>query len=194
MAAESRVHQEAGGRYALLGVGLFILTEAVLFGALFAAYFTIRHHHGGHWAPPTGGQLEAIPLPLALTVILLTSSATLQWAVASIRGGDSRGLVAGLALTALLGGLFLLGQGREFATLGFTPQSGVYGATFFVLVGFHGAHVLGGVVFLLVLLARSLLGQFSPSHHTAVEAGSLYWHFVDAVWLGLFTILYLLPG
>lgn len=193
MASESRVYEE-GGRSALLGVGLFILTEAVLFATLFAAYFAIRHHHSGPWAPPAGEQMEVTPLPLALTVVLLTSSATLQWAAASIRRGDRQGLVAGLALTALLGGLFLLGQGREFATLGFTPQSGIYGATFYILTGFHGAHVLGGVVFLLVLLARSLLGQFSPSHHTAVEAGSLYWHFVDAVWLGLFTILYLLQG
>jgi len=101
------------------------------------------------------------------------------------------------AVTFLIGIVFLIMQGTDYWLLGhegLTLSSGTYGTTYFTLTGFHGAHVFGGVVMLGVVLYRGMAGQFSPRHHDAVEAASLYWHFVDIVWILLFSLLYLLPG
>jgi cytochrome c oxidase subunit 3 len=95
-------------------------------------------------------------------------------------------------VTLVLGVVFLIGQGYDYATLGFGLSDGVFGTTFYTLTGFHGAHVFGGAVMLSVILYRGLAGQFSADHHDAVEATSLYWHFVDVVWIALFSTLYIL--
>ena len=87
---------------------------------------------------------------------------------------------------------FILGQGYEYTRLGFLPRDGVFAGVFFTLTGFHGAHVTGGVVFIAICLYRSLRGQFSANRHLAVEAASIYWHFVDVVWIGLFTTIYII--
>ena len=92
----------------------------------------------------------------------------------------------------MLGIVFLIGQGYDYATLGFGLSDGVFGTTFYTLTGFHGAHVFGGVIMLSVILYRGLAGQFSSRHHDAVEGTSLYWHFVDVVWIALFSTLYIL--
>ena len=175
----------------LIGVLLFITSEVMFFAGLFAAYFTIRAAHGNPW-PPEGFHPE-IEIALILLAILLTSSFTMEYALRSIKRGDRTGLVRGLAVTLVLGILFLIGQLYDYATLGFGVSSGVYGTVFYTLTGFHGAHVFGGVVAIAVMFFRGATGQFSARHHAAVEGVSWYWHFVDIVWVGLVTALYVLP-
>ena len=172
-----------------LGVLLFISSEAMFFAGLFAVFFNAKAMHP-QW-PPSNVHLE-IGLPIVLTIVLVTSSFTMQHAIGRIRRGDHVGLTRGLVITVLLGITFLAGQLFDYATLDFSFSSGPYGAAFFTLTGFHGAHVLGGAIMLSVILYRGLAGQFSARHHDAVEATSMYWHFVDVVWIALFSTLYLL--
>ena len=183
--------QEAGMPTALLGMVLFIASEVMFFGGLFAAYFNSRASVGEEWLPPTGHELELF-LPTVLTVILVASSVTMQFGVWAIRRGSRGQLTMWTAITLLLGVVFLMGQLYDYSQLGFSIAEGIFATTFYTLTGFHGAHVFGGVVGLTILLARSLQGQFSDRHHVAVEAISIYWHFVDVVWIALFTTLYLL--
>jgi cytochrome c oxidase subunit III len=175
----------------LLAVRLAILSEVMLFGALFAAYFVIRGESPG-WPPP--GQLERpeLVLPAFNTLLLVSSSVTMQLAVRSARRGSRSRLLRWLGLTLLLGGVFISIQGYEFATNGFGLDAGTFGSTFYILTGFHGAHVLAGLALIAVVANRARLGLVSAEHHTAVEAISYYWHFVDLVWIFLFSTLYVL--
>jgi cytochrome c oxidase subunit 3 len=116
----------------------------------------------------------------------------MHFAVRAIAGGSSSRLRMWLFVTLGLGILFLIGQVIDYTTLGFGISDGVYGTVFYTLTGFHGAHVFGGVIGLTILAVRAGAGQFSARNHVAVEAVSYYWHFVDVVWLGLFTTLYVL--
>ena len=127
-----------------------------------------------------------------LPIILIASSFTMQFAVWAIRRGDQRALKRWIAVTLALGVAFLLGQLYDYSQLGFGIGDGIFGTTFYTLTGFHGAHVFGGAVGLTILLARSVQGQFSARNHIAVEAISMYWHFVDVVWIALFSTLYFL--
>jgi cytochrome c oxidase subunit III len=175
----------------LLGVKLGILSEVMLFGALFAAYFVIRGE-SPEWPPVAGLERPELLLPGLNTLLLVSSSGTMQLAVRAARGGDRSRILRWLGLTLLLGGIFILVQGYEFATNGFGLDAGVFGSTFYILTGFHGAHVLAGLGLMAIVANRARLGLVSAEHHTAVEAASYYWHFVDAVWLFLFSTLYLL--
>lgn len=174
----------------LLGVKLAILSEAILFGTLFAAYFVIRSESPG-W-PPSGGERPELILPAVNTMLLLSSSVTMQWAVRRISRGQLMPMRLALRHTLLLGSAFIVIQGYEFATSGFGLTAGVFGSTFYTLTGFHGAHVLAGLVLIGVVATRARSGLISAERHTAVEAVSYYWHFVDAVWLALFATLYVL--
>ena len=174
----------------LLGVILFVASECVFFAALFGAYFTVRAN-APVW-PPKGISGLEIPLPAISTTMLVLSSVTMQLAVWAIRRGDRRTMMRFLKLTLLLGGVFLAGQAYDYSQLGFGLTDGTFGTTFFTLTGFHGAHVLGGTIMLSVILYRAMAGQFSARHHDAVEATSIYWHFVDVVWIALFSTLYIL--
>ena len=131
-----------------------------------------------------------------MTIILLTSSLTMQWATMRIRRGDRTGLNPAVALTLILGLAFLVLWASEYALLltehDFGIDSGIYGTLFYTLTGFHGAHVIGGVIGLAVILSRGLAGQFTRQHHVAVEAVHYYWHFVDVVWVLLFLTIYVL--
>jgi cytochrome c oxidase subunit III len=177
---------------ALLGMLLFIASEVMFFGGLFAAYFNARASvPPGAWEPPPGGHLD-YPLATALTVVLVTSSVTMQFAVWAIRRGNLARLKLWIGVTLALGVLFIAGQLYDYTQLGFGIRDGIYGTTFYTLTGFHGAHVFGGVVGLTVLLARSLQNQFSARNHVAVEAVSYYWHFVVVVWIALFLTIYFL--
>ena len=178
----------------LVGMLLFIASEVMFFGGLFAAYFNARATApGGEWGPPAGAhELEAWPLAAILTIILVTSSFTMQFGVWAVRRNDLRGLKLWTAVTLGLGILFLAGQLYDYSLLGFGIADGIFGTTFYTLTGFHGAHVFGGAVGLTIVLARSLQNQFSARNHVAVEAVSIYWHFVDVVWIGLFLTLYFL--
>jgi len=189
----------------VLGMLLFLTSEVMFFAGLFAAYFNVRANApGGIWppiipdsAPPEQYHLAILPFVGPATVLLILSSFTAQFAVWGIRRGDRTAFLRNLAVTVVLGIVFLVMQGIDYALLyseGITLDAGTFGTTYFTLTGFHGAHVFGGVIMLGVVLYRGLAGQFSARHHDAVEAASLYWHFVDVVWIVLFSILYILPG
>ena len=184
--------QNRGLPIPLVGMLLFIASEVMFFGGLFAAYFTARAG-AVEWGPPAGAhELEAWPLAAILTIILIASSFTMQVGVWAIRRGDQGRLRMWLGVTLLLGILFLAGQIYDYTQLGFGLGSGIFGTTFYTLTGFHGAHVFGGAVGIAILFARANAGQFSGRNHVAVEAVSMYWHFVDVVWIALFAILYFL--
>ena len=174
----------------LLGVKLGILSEVMLFGALFTAYFVIRSESGG-W-PPAGQERPELLLPGLNTLLLVASSFTMQWAVRAIGRSDVARLRLGLRLTLLLGGIFIVVQGGLVANNGFGLSAGVFGSTFYTVTGFHGAHVLAGLAFIAIVAIRARRGLISQEHHTAVEAASYYWHFVDVVWVFLFSTLYVL--
>jgi cytochrome c oxidase subunit III len=174
----------------LLGVKLAILSEAMLFGALFAVYFVVRGE-SPEW-PPQGADRPELILPGLNTLLLISSSVTMQWSVRAARGGDRSTILRWLGLTLLLGGTFVVVQAYEFATSGFGLSSGIFGSTFYILTGFHGAHVIAGLGLIAIVANRARLGLISAEHHTAVEATSYYWHFVDVVWIFLFSSLYVL--
>ena len=189
----------------VLGMLLFLTSEVMFFAGLFAAYFNVRANApGGVWppiipdsVPPEQYHLAILPFVGPATVLLILSSFTAQFAVWGIRRGDRTAFLRNMAVTVVLGIVFLVMQAIDYALLyseGITLDAGTFGTTYFTLTGFHGAHVFGGVIMLGVVLYRGLAGQFSARHHDAVEAASLYWHFVDVVWILLFSLLYLLPG
>jgi cytochrome c oxidase subunit 3 len=199
MTAEARpnlvppdVARNTGMPTPMVGMLLFIASEVMFFGGLFAAYFNSRATHAAEWGPPGGHELEAWPLATILTILLVTSSVTMQFGVAAIRRGDQRRLRMWVGITLVLGVLFLLGQVYDYSTLGFGIGDGIFATTFYTLTGFHGAHVFGGAVGMTILFARAMQGQFSARNHVAVEAISMYWHFVDVVWVALFFTLYFL--
>ncbi|HML97741.1 MAG TPA: cytochrome c oxidase subunit 3 [Tepidiformaceae bacterium] len=184
----------------MLGFILFIASEVMFFGGLFAAYFIARAD-AAEWPPEylltpeqvaAGVKLEVeFALPLIATIVLVLSSVTIQLGVWSIQKGDRTALVRWLIVSVVLGLVFLTAQLYDYSQLPFRADDTVYGTTFYTLTGFHGAHVAGGVIFMMVVLARSMAGQFSAARHEAVEACSFYWHFVDVVWIALFTVLYI---
>ncbi len=195
-------HDQRGGiSNVVLGMLLFITSEVMFFGGLFAAYFNVRAN-APHWPtlnPETGEafRLDILPLVGPATVLLILSSFTCQFAVWGIRRGDRSAFLRNIGVTFAIGVIFLIMQGTDYVLLaneGLTLSSGTFGTTYFTLTGFHGAHVFGGAIMLGVILFRGMAGQFSARHHDAVEAVSLYWHFVDVVWILLFSLLYLLPG
>ena len=186
-------HKPGGISSSLLGMVLFIASEVMFFGGLFGAYFTIRSA-ATQWPPEGTPHLETW-YAAVLTTILVASSVTMQLGVWAIRKNNQRRLVLWLAVSLLLGAIFLCMQALEYANLieeGMTLSSGVFGSTFYTLTGFHGAHVAGGAAFILIVLLRARSGQFTARYHDTVEMASYYWHFVDVVWLGLFSTIYLL--
>ncbi|HET7726276.1 MAG TPA: cytochrome c oxidase subunit 3 [Candidatus Limnocylindrales bacterium] len=192
-------HDASGGiSNPVLGMLLFIVSEVMFFAGLFAAYFNIRANAGPDWPPATlfeGNPLHIFPLVGPATALLVISSFTCQFAIWAIRRNDRTAMNRYIAVTLILGVIFLVMQGIDYALLfeeGVTLGSGTFGTTYFTLTGFHGAHVFGGAIMLAVVLYRGMAGQFSARHHDAVEATSLYWHFVDVVWILLFTVLYIL--
>jgi cytochrome c oxidase subunit 3 len=144
--------------------------------------------------PAPEGTISAWGLPLVNTILLVTSSFTLTWAHHALRKNNRQQLKIGLGLTVLLGIAFLILQIEEYvhaySELGLTLGSGIYGATFFMLTGFHGAHVTMGAIILTVMLVRVLRGHFNAEQHFGFEAAAWYWHFVDVVWIGLFVFVY----
>jgi cytochrome c oxidase subunit 3 len=175
----------------LLAVKLAILSEIMLFGALFAAYFVIRGESPG-WPPSGGFERPELILPGFNTLLLVSSSVTMQWAVRAAGRGNRTAILRWLGLTLLLGAVFIVIQAYEFASNGFGLDAGVFGSTFYILTGFHGAHVLAGVLLIAIVANRARLGLVSAERHTALEATSYYWHFVDVVWIFLFSTLYVL--
>jgi cytochrome c oxidase subunit 3 len=195
---ENYGHDRRGGiSNPILGMLLFITSEVMFFAGLFAAYFNTRAS-ADVWPPVEFvDTLKILPFVGPATVLLIVSSFTCQIAVWSIRRGDRTRFLRAMSVTVVLGITFLLMQGADYFLLGseqLTLSSGTFGTTYYTLTGFHGAHVFAGVIMLAVVLYRGTAGQFSARHHDAVEAASLYWHFVDVVWILLFTLLYIIPG
>jgi cytochrome c oxidase subunit 3 len=190
-------YQVSGRSMSWWGMIFFITSEALIFANLIAAflYLEIRNLPTNGWRLPNGDRLDFI-YPLINTFILLASSIPARFAGAGAARGNRRQLLGGLLGTVVLGAIFLGGQIYEYTNLvaqNFTPQFKVFGSSFFTLTGFHGLHVTVGVLFLLVVFFRALRGDFSPKQHFAVEAAEMYWHFVDFVWVVVFTTVYLLP-
>ncbi len=190
-------HDARGGiSNPILGMILFITSEVMFFAGLFAAYFAVRSaaQATGGWPPAEFTHtLNGLGIVLPATIMLIASSFTCQFAVNAIRRDDHRGFVRNIGVTVVLGIAFLLIQAFDYSLLageGLTLGAGPFGTTYYTLTGFHGAHVFGGVIMLSVVLYRGMAGQFSARHHDAVEATSLYWHFVDVVWVALYLTLY----
>jgi cytochrome c oxidase subunit 3 len=173
-----------------LGMYLFIISEIMLFGAFFTAYFFFRVVKGDPWPAPG----TEIPVAVAgvNTAILLSSSLTMHWALVSAKAGNRAGMRAGLAATFFLGLTFLSVQINEYVSLGWSPQDHAQGTIFYGLTGLHGAHVTVGLLLLLFANIRANRGHFSPEEHRGVEVPGIYWHFVDVMWVFVFTALYIL--
>jgi cytochrome c oxidase subunit 3 len=174
----------------MLGLWTFIATEALFFGMLMGSYLYLRVR-AGVWPPP-GAPPRDLLVPVFNSVVLLSSGLTMHGAHLSMRRGNVDVLRGGILATIILGAAFLGGQAYEYTHAGFGLASGLLGSTFFTLTGFHGAHVFAGLVFLALIWVRAGRGTYTGEHHIGVEASALYWHFVDVVWVVLFTILYLI--
>ncbi|HEX5224760.1 MAG TPA: heme-copper oxidase subunit III [Solirubrobacteraceae bacterium] len=174
----------------LLGMLLFIISEVMIFGAFFTAYFFIRVAQGDPW-PATGTKLP-VDVAGVNTAILVSSSFTIHWAQTSIKNGNRFGLKAGMLTTFLLGATFLFVQINEYANIGFAPQDGAQETIFYSLTGLHGAHVFIGLCLLLFVTVRAFRGHYSPEEHRGVEVPGIYWHFVDVMWLVVYSTVYIL--
>lgn len=173
-----------------LGMWLFIATEVMFFGGLLSAFL---HYKVKNPSLAEAGLLDVFLVGIN-TFVLLTSSLTVVLGLSAIQRDERRNFMISMGLTILLGLVFLVGQGYEFVSLyreGMTLNSSVFGSSFFTLTGFHGLHVLVGIVWAAVTLLRSVRGVYSSTRYEAVEVFGLYWHFVDIVWIVLFTLIYL---
>lgn len=184
------------------GMILFIASEVMFFVAWFWAYFNTALFPasvpefmrtellGGVWPPKGIETFDPWHLPLLNTLILLTSGTTVTWAHHALLHNDRDGLKKGLICTIILGLLFTCVQAFEYMHAHFHFAGHIFGATFFMATGFHGAHVIIGTIFLIVCLFRAYAGHFTPTHHLGFEFAAWYWHFVDVVWLFLFACIY----
>ena len=187
--AEERAHARRNRGTAVWGMAVLIMTEATIFAGLLSAYFFLRAA-APEWPlddiePP---ELEIIA---AYTVILLGSSAPMAWAERGIAKGEQWRLRLGLILVLLMGTAFLCFQVIEYIELGFGIRDNAYGSLFYGITGLHGLHVFGGLLMIGMVLIKSFMGKFSAQRHLTVQMVGLYWHFVDAVWVFVFSSLYI---
>lgn len=196
--AESPLTPESWGK---LGMWVFLAGDAMTFGSLLAGYGALRAG-SMDWPDPT--TILGINLTAFMTFLLICSSVTMVKGLSAIRHGDQKGMRNYLLLTALGGAIFLGLQAYEwthlmaghhqvlFTTTG--GQKSLFGATFYTITGFHGAHVTGGVIYLLIVVFNGIRGKYSAQNFNGVELVGLYWHFVDLVWILVFTFIYLIPN
>jgi cytochrome c oxidase subunit 3 len=179
-------------RTPLLTVGtvVWLASELMFFSGLFATYFTLRAASTGAW-PPLGVDLN-VATSGAFTLGLVASSGTMQLAVRAIARGRLPAFRGWIVATFVLAGAFVANQAHEWLTLDFSISSHAFGSCFYVMTGFHGLHVVGGMVAMVLLLGRAGSGRFGAAETPAVEMVSYYWHFVDVVWLGMWATLFLL--
>jgi cytochrome c oxidase subunit III len=174
-----------------LGMLLFIISEVMLFGAFFTAYFFIRVVADSGWFPIDGKELPKVVAGVN-TAVLVSSSFTMHWALEGARRGNRRAMQVGLLTTAMLGLTFLSVQINEYVHIGFAPHDNAQGTIFYGLTGLHGAHVFVGLTLLTMATTRAFRGHFSPKEHRGVEVPGIYWHFVDVMWIVVYTTVYLL--
>jgi cytochrome c oxidase subunit III len=168
----------------------FIASEAIFFATLISSYLFLRFSLPV-W-PPKGLPHLGSDTLIFNTVMLLASGIPQHMASQAIARGDRKNHQRFTIAAMVLGALFLLGTAWEYTHAGFTPEDGVYGSTFFTVTGFHASHVTVALIFLLITFIRSIRGSFTPEHHFGVEAATMYWHFVDAVWIAIVITIYLL--
>jgi heme/copper-type cytochrome/quinol oxidase subunit 3 len=168
---------------------LLITTEAMIFAGLIASYFFVRASSKG-W-PPGGIRPPDLARISVFTVVLLASSLPVFWAEAGIRHGSLVRLRAGLALSWVMGTAFFVNQVVEYRALEFRPTTNAYASLFWIITGLHGAHVVFGLLMSLVVQAKAWLGRISAERHLTAQVFGLYWHFVDVVWIFVFSSLYL---
>ncbi|HET7586276.1 MAG TPA: cytochrome c oxidase subunit 3 [Gemmatimonadaceae bacterium] len=172
------------------GIWMVVLTEGAFFAFLLFSYFYTGSLARGAW-PPHGN--PELTLTSVNTAILLASSGVLWWGDRSLHKGHTRRLMIALAVTIVLGVVFLGVQGVEYSRKAFGPDADAYGSLFFTITGFHGAHVAVGIIMLATTLVRAWRGHFAPTRRVGVTVTAIYWHFVDVVWLVVFTSLYVSP-
>jgi cytochrome c oxidase subunit III len=174
----------------VLGMLLFIISEVMVFGAFFTAYFFVRVVGGAEW--PAAGTELPVAIAGVNTAVLVSSSLTMHWALESAKAGNRFGLQAGITTTFLLGLTFLFVQINEYVHVGFSPQDSAQATIFYGLTGLHGAHVFIGLTLLAMVVIRSFRGHFSPTSYLGVEVPGIYWHFVDVMWIIVYTTIYIL--
>jgi cytochrome c oxidase subunit III len=200
MEAATHVHEEHHGpppanvssrvEAQFLGMLLFIISEIMLFGAFFTAYFFIRVVGEADW--PAQGEELPVAIAGVNTAILLSSSFTMHLTLEGVRNENRNALKVGILTTFLLGLTFLTIQVNEYVHIGFAPQDNAQGTIFYCLTGLHGAHVFIGLTLLAMVLIRSFRGHYSAKEHRGVEVPGIYWHFVDVMWIFVFSTLYVL--
>ena len=173
-----------------LGMLLFIISEVMLFGAFFTAYFFIRVVGEASW--PAEGEHLPVAIAGVNTAVLISSSFTMHWALEGARNENRRALQVGLLTTFLLGLTFLTVQVNEYVHIGFAPHDNAQGTIFYGLTGLHGAHVFVGLTLLAFATIRAFRGHYSAKEHRGVEVPGIYWHFVDIMWIIVFATVYIL--
>jgi cytochrome c oxidase subunit 3 len=188
----ARIHSLNRPNLVSVGTIVWLSSELMFFAGLFAIYFTARAQNPEETWPPHPTELN-VPYALVVTIILVASSFTCQFGVFAAERGDVFGLRRWYMLTLVMGTAFVLGQVYEYIQLvneGTTIQSSAYGTVFYLATGFHGLHVTGGLFAFVYLMIRTKLSKFTPQQATAAIVVSYYWHFVDVVWIGLFSVIY----
>jgi cytochrome c oxidase subunit III len=187
-----RVHSLNRPNMVSVGTIIWLASELMFFAGLFAMFFTVKaQNETEHW-PPEPTHLN-VPYALVVTIVLVASSLTCQLGVFAAERGDVFGLRRWYTITLVMGTLFVLGQAYEYVQLvndGTTIPSSAYGTVFYLTTGFHGLHVTGGLIAFVYLLIRTRLSKFTPAQATSAIVVSYYWHFVDVVWIGLFSVIY----
>ncbi len=183
-------HEGEHPDYRRLGLLIFLVSESLMFGGLFATYLILRSD-AINW-PPEGVEVELL-LPAINTIILVSSSFVIHQGDAAIKKGEVGGLRLWFLLTAAMGAIFLAGQAYEYLTLGYGLSSNIFANCFYLMTGFHGLHVLIGILLILGVVWRSRRpGHYDATKHTGAEMAEIYWHFVDIIWIILFGLLYIL--
>ena len=177
-----------------VGVIVWLASELMFFAGLFGIYFTVRSQTDGEW-PPAPTELD-VTYALIFTIILVASSVTCQFGVFAAERGDVFALRRWYLLTLVMGTVFVLGQANEYRNLVInhetTMASSPYGTVFYLTTGFHGLHVIGGLIAFVLLIGKTKISKFTPSQATGAIVVSYYWHFVDVVWIALFAMIYFL--
>ncbi|WP_239076857.1 aa3-type cytochrome oxidase subunit III [Actinocatenispora rupis] len=190
---QSRIHSLTRPNMVSVGVIIWLSSELMFFAALFAMYFSIRAAAPGLWEHHT--KTLDVPYALTNTIILVLSSVTCQFGVFAAERGNVYGLRRWFSITFIMGLIFVLGQLNEYHTLygeGLKLSTDGYGSMFFLTTGFHGLHVTGGLIAFIIYMVRTTLSKFTPAQATAAIVVSYYWHFVDVVWIALFSMIYIL--